>query len=118
MSVLPRHTYLVECFVPGSDPAAVEAAGLRMTEAAAELRAEGRDVEYLRAILVPGDELVFHVLAASDSEAVEEASRRAHVEFERVVESVAVDAPDARAELTSTGRPPARARATRRGGAS
>lgn len=65
-----------------------------MTEAAAGLRAEGRDVEYLRAILVPGDEIVFHVLSAGDAEDVREASRRADVEFERVVESVAVDARD------------------------
>lgn len=89
----PRQTYLVECFVPGSDRKAVEDAGLRVTEAAAGLRAEGHDVEYLRAILVPGDELVFHVLAASDADAVHEASRRAEVEFERVVESVAFDRP-------------------------
>jgi hypothetical protein len=93
-----KQTYLVECFVPGSDRNAVEAAGLRVQEAAADLRAEGRDVDYLRAILVPGDEVVFHVFAAADVATVREASRRAEVEYERVVASVAVDVPGGRGE--------------------
>lgn len=94
MTARSKQTYLVECFVPGSDRAAVEAAGQRMREAIADLRAEGCEVEYLRAILVPGDEVVFHVFAAPDASAVREASRRADVDFERVVESVAFDAGD------------------------
>lgn len=110
--------------MPGGDRGAVEAAGRLLGEAAAGLRREGRDVEYLRAILMPGDEVVFHVLAASTADTVREASRRAAVEFERVVESVAVDAAepvasdgaDAWEQLTSTGRPLSRARDPRRGG--
>jgi hypothetical protein len=87
-----QQTFLVECFVPGSEREAVEAAGGRMKEAIAGLREEGCEVDYLRAILVPGDEVVFHVVAAPDAAVVCEASRRAAVEFERIVESVAVDA--------------------------
>ena len=87
-----KQTFLVECFVPGSDRQAVEAAGGRLQEAIAGLREEGCDVDYVRAILVPGDEVVFHVVAAADAGVVRDASRRAEVEFERVVESVALDA--------------------------
>jgi hypothetical protein len=54
------------------------------------LREEGLKVEYVGAILVPEGEVVFHVFAAESAAAVREVSARASVEYERVVESVAV----------------------------
>jgi hypothetical protein len=83
-------TFLVECYKPGLDQAEVESAAERVAAASAELRAEGRDVEYVGAILVPADEAVFHVFAAACAGTVREASLRSSVQHERVVEWVAV----------------------------
>ena len=83
-------TYLVECFTPGIDRRAVESAGTRAAAAAAELRREGILIEYAGAYLVPGDEVVLHLFAAESADAVRDASVRARVEYERVLESIPV----------------------------
>jgi hypothetical protein len=88
--VAETHTYLAECYLPGIDREAVASCGQRARAAASELNGEGRQVEYQGALLVPGDEVVFHLFAASSSADVREASRRAGVEFERVLESLPV----------------------------
>jgi hypothetical protein len=81
------HTYLVECYSPGIARADVESAAERALDASAALRREGWSVEYVGALLVPGDEVVFHVFASTSAAAVREASSRAAVSFARVVES-------------------------------
>ena len=86
------HTYLVECYVPGIDREALESAASRAAAAAEQLRGDGVAVEYLQAVLVCADEVVFHVFASDGPSAVREASERAGVSFERVLESVALDA--------------------------
>jgi hypothetical protein len=86
----PNRTYLVECYEPGIAPAEVASAGDRALTASVALRQEGRSVEYVGAILVPGDEVVFHVFAADCAATVCAASARASVPYERVVESVTV----------------------------
>jgi hypothetical protein len=83
-------TYLVECCEPGIARAQVESASERAMAASAELRDEGRTVEYVGAIFVPGDEVVFHVFAAESAATVSAATTRASVAYERVVESVSV----------------------------
>jgi hypothetical protein len=83
-------TYVVECYSPAIDLRAVERSGHRATAAAAELRRKGRPVDYVGALLVPGDEVVFHLFAAKSVRTVREASLRAGVEFERVLESIPV----------------------------
>jgi hypothetical protein len=90
MNATARRTYIVECYGAGLDRQAVAAAGGRALAAAADLRGEGWDVEYLDAILVPADEVVFHIFAAGDSAFVAAASIRAALPIERIVESVAV----------------------------
>lgn len=85
-----RRTYLVECYSPGVDRQDVESAAERALAASAELKNEGRSVEYVGAILVPEDEVVFHVFASECVGTVREASVRASVEYERVVESITV----------------------------
>ena len=83
-------TYVVECYCPAIDRRAVESSGHRAMAAAAELRKEGRAVDYVGALLVPGDEVVFHFFAAKSPGTVHDASVRAGVEFERVLESIPV----------------------------
>ena len=66
----------------------------RARAAAVSLVASGERIEYLGAVLVAGDEVVFHAFAAADAVLVERASRSADLRFERIVESVAVDGAD------------------------
>ena len=83
-------TYLVECYSPGVVREDVESAAERALDASAALRSEGSCVEYVGALLVPADEVVFHVFSSTSVAAVREASSRAAVAFARVVESVPV----------------------------
>jgi hypothetical protein len=87
---LVTQTYLVECYSPGIAREEVESAAARALDASEAMRGEGRCVEYVGALLVPADEVVFHVFASTSPGAVREASSRAAVRFDRVVESVAV----------------------------
>ena len=81
---------MVECYSPAIDLRDVERCGHRATAAAAELRQRGRPVDYVGALLVPGDEVVFHLFSARSPRTVREASVLAGVRFERVVESIPV----------------------------
>ena len=83
-------TYLVECYTPGVRGKDVETAGARVLAATADLRRQGLAIEYVGALFVPVDEIVFHVFSSESAEAVREASTRAKVGFERVVESIAM----------------------------
>ena len=84
--------FLVECYAPDIARSDVEAVGRRATTAAAQLRGEGYSIEYLRALFVPGDDAVFHVFSSDAIDWVRDAAERAAISFERVVESVAVEA--------------------------
>jgi predicted NAD/FAD-binding protein len=83
----PDHTWLVECFAPGIDDAAVAAAADRVRAVLADGEAEDTQPEYLGALLMAEDEVVFHAFRAADVEAVRAVSAAAGLEFERVVES-------------------------------
>jgi hypothetical protein len=85
-----RRTYLVECYAPGIEQPAVEAAAARAESAVASLRAGGGAIEYLGAWLVASDEVVFHSFRAEGPELVHAASTSAALAFERIVESVGI----------------------------
>lgn len=76
--------FLVETYTPAAAVLAeIEArAGL----AAAELQQAGRPVRYVRSIFVPGDETCFHLFEAGSAEVVREASERAGLSPQRIVE--------------------------------
>jgi hypothetical protein len=82
--------FLVECFVPGVDRRAVDAAATRAGAATRDLRGDGQAIDYLGAILLPSDEIVFHLFRAESREAVHAACDRAHVAYERVTDAVPV----------------------------
>jgi hypothetical protein len=99
-----RRTWLVECYSPGIERDAVARAGERAREAALGLRRDGHVVDYLGALLVPDDEVVFHAFASESDALVGDVSRSAGLRYERVVESVTVSAlgsPDALDALIS-----------------
>jgi hypothetical protein len=79
-------SFLVESYAPaGSRVAELE---LQASQAAEQLSGEGEPVRYVRAIFVPEDETCFFLFEAPSSELAGEASRRASIEFERIVEAV------------------------------
>ena len=74
------HTYLVECFWPG-----VREANLRE---AIERTAQDPAAQCLDAILIPADEIVLCLFEGTSEQVVRDASRRAGLPSERVVECV------------------------------
>jgi Nickel responsive protein SCO4226-like len=81
-------SFLVEAYTPvESGLTEVECAASR---AAGELSREGTPVRYLRAIFVPADQTCFYLFEAPTAEVAGEASRRASIEYERIVETCEV----------------------------
>lgn len=80
--------YLVEVYQPRLRESDVASTSARAQLAAEALTREGIPVGYLRSIYVPGDESCFHLFAGPSLAAVAEASRRAQLEPERIVEAV------------------------------
>jgi hypothetical protein len=75
----------VELYQPagsGNGPVGVE----RAREAAERLTSEGMRVWYVRSILIPAAETCFHVFEGVSAEAIGAASRRAAIDYERIVE--------------------------------
>ena len=70
----------------------VAAAAKRLTEAAAELTAEGRLVQFVRSIFVPADETCFLLVEGASADDVRETARRAGV----LVDSLAETSPEHR----------------------
>lgn len=88
----PRlRTFMVECYAPGIQAAEVAADGDRARAAAEAMRRDGRRIEYVRGLLLPLDEVVFHLFLAQDAGLVREAVLRAAVTCERIVESIVVE---------------------------
>ena len=78
-------SYLVELYQPagsGNGPAGVQ----RAREAAAQLTHEGTQVRYVRSIFIPDDETCFHLFEGILVEVIGKASRRAALDYDRIVE--------------------------------
>ena len=74
--------YLVEVYVPGSGP---ELSRALVRARTAALSHEEPSIRYLRSIFLPEDETCFHLYEAVSAAALEEASRRAEIAFDRIV---------------------------------
>jgi hypothetical protein len=81
-------SYLVELYQPRSRADQLTQASARLRAAAAELSSEGTPVRYLRGLFLPEDETCLHLFEADSREAVDEASRRAELAYDRIVEAV------------------------------
>jgi hypothetical protein len=90
--VTGAHGFVVERYVPRLRPADVELLAARLEAASAELRAEGRDVVWIRSHALPGEETCLCIFAARTRADVEEANRRAGTAYERIVEALTVEA--------------------------
>jgi hypothetical protein len=76
-------SFLVEVYTPAGSP--VGDAERRAARAAEQLSGEGTPVRYLRAIFVPEDETCFFFFEAPSVALAGEVSRRAAIEFDRIV---------------------------------
>lgn len=79
--------YIVETYVPQGREE-VDRAAARARDAAESLTGEGTAIRFLRSTFVPADELCFFVFEAESSEVVGEATARAAIAVERIVEAV------------------------------
>jgi hypothetical protein len=86
----PQAVFVAECYAPASDTETTAAGLVRVAAVCADLRAAGADAVYLGGVVVPDDELAFHVFVAPDADSARQASRRAGLRVERVMQSVAV----------------------------
>jgi len=92
-------TYIVECYCPGVTEDAVAESAARAGAAALDLQAQGSVIEFLGSVLVPADEVTFWRFASDTRHAVEEASDRAGLAYDRVIECVEVPADPRRQDL-------------------
>jgi hypothetical protein len=77
--------FLVEAYTPASiEIAEVEA---RARRAADDLARTGKDVQYVRAIFVPEDEICLHLLDAPTLEAAHDLIRRAGISADRIAKA-------------------------------
>lgn len=88
----PMRTFVVECYASRIERRGVAATGDRLGRAARTFRDRGRPIEYVRALLVPDDEVAFYLFLAPDVAVVREAVDWARVSCERIVESIVLEA--------------------------
>ena len=88
MEELPEHTLLVEHYWPGVTAGEFQVAAERVRTSAEAMATADARIRFLHATFVPEDEAAFCVLSAESPELVEEAYRRAGVEFERIVDAL------------------------------
>jgi hypothetical protein len=83
-------TFLVERYWPGIDLATLRELLPRLEAAARAMTAEGTRVEHVGSILMPVDEVVFSLIAASDEALVRELNARAELPVDRIAEAIAL----------------------------
>jgi hypothetical protein len=77
-------TYLIEAYVASLDMTDIQE---RARAAAEAMKNEGHAIRYLRSVLIRVDETCFHLFDAVSEDAVVELARRAHLDYERIVEA-------------------------------
>jgi hypothetical protein len=81
-------SYLIEGYLPRSRAAELTESVARLRRAAEALTAEGVRVRHVRSSFLPADELFLHVLEAESAEAAGDATTRAGLSPERIIEEV------------------------------
>lgn len=83
-------SYLVDAYLPRSRAGELSELIVRLRAAADALTAEGTQVRHVRSSFLPADELFLHLMEAESAEAAGEASRRAGIAPERIVEALPI----------------------------
>jgi hypothetical protein len=79
--------YLVEAYHPRPSGACLTYAALRAQAAAEALAREGAAIRFVRAIAIPDEDTCFFLYEATTAASVGEASRRASIRFDRIVDA-------------------------------
>ncbi|MGH3042341.1 MAG: hypothetical protein ACRDNG_11510 [Gaiellaceae bacterium] len=82
--------YLAELYLSKTGSDGLRETAGRARSAAEELTREGIHVRYVRALFLGEDETCFHLYEAATADAVLEATRRAEIPIERLVEAVEI----------------------------
>ena len=80
--------FLLEAYVPRSDPTVAEQASIAAEAAADRVRAAGATIRYVRSIFVPEDETCFLLFVADARDDVLEVARQAGLPVDRIVTAV------------------------------
>jgi hypothetical protein len=83
---MPR--YLVESYLPRTRAAQLASTKERARRSAEAMSDEGVSVRHVRSTFLADDEVCLHLFDAPSAGAVEEVSRRAAIEYDRIVEAV------------------------------
>jgi len=89
---MPR--YLAELYLSHEESDRLREAANRARTAADDLSRDGAAIRYLRALFLGEDETCFHLYEADTAELVREASSRAQIPIERIVETIDIDLED------------------------
>lgn len=81
----PAH-YLMESYLPKHELSTRAQTVARVRRAARAVSLQGTPVRYVRSIFIPVDESCFHVFEGPSAEAIEEISRQAELDYDRIVE--------------------------------
>jgi len=84
-------TYLAEMYMPTTRSGALRDTARKARAATEQMTVEGTPIRYLRTIFLGEDEICFYVYEAGSPETVLEASRRAAIPVDRVVEATDID---------------------------
>jgi hypothetical protein len=82
-------TFLVEAYATARVRDMTVTIG-RARRTAEDMRRAGDEIEYITALYMPDDEVIFHVVAARDAVSVERLCTRSPLAWERIVPSVVI----------------------------
>jgi Nickel responsive protein SCO4226-like len=91
ITCLLEEQFLVELYLPGDGRERLADTVERARRAADEISREGTPVRHVRTIILPGEETCFCLYSSASAAAVEAASRRMQLPFERVVPAISLD---------------------------
>ena len=83
-------TFLVERYWPGIDATTLRGLLPRLEALARAMTSDGTPVEHLGSILMPVDEVVFSLFAASDEGLVRDLNARAALPVDRIAEAISL----------------------------
>ena len=89
----PIEIFLVERYWPDVDVDELRRALPRLESAVMAMRSEGREVEYLGSILMPIDQVVFTLVAATDEKEIRQLNERAGLPVDRIAMAIALVGP-------------------------
>jgi hypothetical protein len=86
-------TYVVECYSPADPTHGPAAVALRIRSAVADLRARGERITWLGAVLIPDDDIAFHLFNAPDAAVVQAVARIAALTGARTAGAILLGGP-------------------------